>query len=67
MKKLDVPLVMNDYGQIGMVINHTKDKNYIHVIIMSDKLSGTTVSWRREDVKPWNGNIVISNHQNRIL
>jgi hypothetical protein len=68
MKKLDVPLVMNEYGQIGMVINHTKDRNYLEVIVIkSDKLSGHTVNWRIEDIKPWNGNVIISNHQNRIL
>jgi hypothetical protein len=68
MKKLDVPIVQHEDGRVGLVINHTKDKNYLHVVELGDdKLSSTTQSWMLRDVKPWDEDIIISNRKKRIL
>lgn len=68
MKKLDVPMVQNENGDVGIVINHTKHKDYVHVIeIGEDKIAGITKSWRTDSVTPWEGNVIISNHKKRII
>lgn len=65
--KIDTPLVQHEDGRIGMVINHTKVCDYLHVIEFKDKPTSTMLSWRTDEVKPWDGEINITNQQKRLL